>query len=285
MAQAPLAQPASEWAGSMGERWLAHVDQFESMISEVGAALIDKAKFRPGERVIDVGCGGGGTSLEISKRVGPQGSVTGLDISPALVKSCEARARKAGVTNARFVLGDAARAEVKEAPFDRLFSRFGIMFFDDPKAAFAHMRGFLKPGGGAIFACWGPPDENPWIQQTMSLARRFAPQPPNPPPATAPGPFAFGDPGYVREILSTAGFAEIAIDPWRGNQFVGGRGASPEAAAQFMLEALPIGDAVKDQPDKVRRDLRTEVADVLARYHGKDGVKIDAMAWFVSARR
>jgi len=140
------------WAGPMGERWLANLDRFETMITPIGEALLAEAGFAPGERVVDIGCGGGANTLQIAAKVAPGGSVTGLDISPALVKACAARARAAGVTNANFVAGDAAVAKLPETGFDRLFSRFGVMFFTDPHAAFANIHGFLRGGARLNFA-------------------------------------------------------------------------------------------------------------------------------------
>ncbi len=275
---------AAEWAGPMGERWLANLDQFEGMIVEAGEALLKEAAFKPGERVIDIGCGGGATSIEIARQVGLNGSVTGLDISPVLTKHCESRARQAGLSNTRFINGDASKTIVSDANFDRLTSRFGVMFFDDPKAAFKHMHGFLKPGGGLIFACWGPPPENTWMQQIMEVSQRFMPPPPTPPAPPAPGemagPFAFADPDYVRSILTYAGFKQIEIKPWRGKMHVGGRGASPEDAARFMLEAMPMGAALNEQPAEVQRQAREALVQAFAQHKGG----MQGMCWFVSAR-
>ena len=280
-----LEMEAQLWAGPMGERWLAHIDQFESMISGVGEAAIAQARFGPGETVVDVGCGGGATSLAIARIVGPSGSVTGLDVSPVLVDAAGRRAQAAGAGNARFALGDAATATPPGAPFDRLFSRFGVMFFGDPHGAFAHLHGLLKPGGRLDFVCWGPIEENRWMGELRQVLARHLPPPEGPPPSPrAPGPFAFAEPDYVREILQAGGFGGIEIAPWRGQQFMGGRGSDPKAAARFATEALPFGDALAALAPDARRRAQEDIEAMFARHHGPEGVSIPAMAWFVSAK-
>ena len=132
--------PAEDWAGEMGERWLRHLERFESMIAPIGAALLESAGFRPAQRVLDLGCGAGGTSLEIARRVGPKGAVLGVDISAPLIAAAERRAQQAAADNVSFRCADAAIAQLPEAPFNRMFSRFGLMFFNDARAAFAHLR-------------------------------------------------------------------------------------------------------------------------------------------------
>ncbi len=275
-----------QWAGPMGERWLAHLDRFEAMLQDIGEAVIAKAAFKPGERVLDVGCGGGWTCRQIAGRVGPSGSVTGLDVSPALVEEAGARARKAGAASVRFIAGDAAETEVPDAGFDRLFSRFGIMFFADPRAAFTHLHGLMRPGGGLIFACWGPPEENPWMRDLMGVTRKYAPQPAPgapPPDPRAPGPLAFADPDYVREVLEAGGFKQVQAEPWRGDQYIGGRGTTPEGAAAFMCEALGLNDLLAEQPAEARAQAIEEVTAMFAKGHGPEGVRMGAMAWFVTA--
>lgn len=275
---------AQLWAGPMGERWLAHIDRFESMISGVGEDLIASAGFRPGESVLDVGCGGGATSLAIARIVGPSGSVTGLDVSPLLVEAAGRRARAAGAANVRFVLGDASAATPPGAPFDRLFSRFGVMFFGDPHGAFAHLHGLVRPGGRLDFVCWGPVEENHWMGELRQVLARHVPPPEGPPPSPrAPGPFAFAEPDYVREILQAGGFGQVGIAPWRGRQYMGGRGSDPAAAARFATEALPFGEALAALEPEARRRAQEDIEAMFARHHGPEGVAIPAMAWFVSA--
>lgn len=273
---------ADRWAGEMGEKWNTHHKRFEGMIAPLGQALIESAHFQPGERVIDVGCGAGVTSLEIARRVGPTGSVTGLDISPALVRTSTARAKEAGLTNVRFVEGDASKADISETGFDCLFSRFGIMFFPDPYGAFKHMHGFVKPGGRAVFACWGPQPENAWVTEVMALVLRYVQLPP--PVPRAPGPFAFAEPDYMRDILTKAGFKDVTMTAWRGEQCIGGPGSNAKSATEFLTETLFVGEALKEVPEETRQKALAELEALLASHEGSDGVRMQGMAWIVSAK-
>jgi SAM-dependent methyltransferase len=269
------------WLGEMGDRWNAHHEQFESMISPVGAALIEAAGFRPGESVIDVGCGAGATTFEIARRVDPTGRVTGLDISPLLIDTARRRAREIGIRNADFVAADATTASLKTL-HDCLFSRFGVMFFDKPYAAFANMRGFLKPHGRMIFACWGPMPENPWVHEAMGVVSRHR-ELPKPVPR-APGPFAFAETDYVRDILTKAHFTGIEFNAWRGWQLVGGAGADSRRAARFLMDAAFVGDALSGESQELKDRVLADLVTLFAKYDGPRGVRTPAMAWLVSAR-
>lgn len=156
----------------MGARWLANLNGFEGTIAPAGEALLAHAAYRPGERVVDVGFGGGATSLAIARAVSPGGDVVGIDISPDLVSATTRRAAVDGLGNVRFVCADAATVTLPGAPFDRLCSRFGSMFFAEPVAAFTNLRRLLRPGGRIDLAVWGPPLQNPWMLEGMAVARR-----------------------------------------------------------------------------------------------------------------
>ena len=283
MSQQPPVRPSEEelWAGPMGEKWLANLARFEGMIEPVGAALIAAAAFAPGERVLDVGCGAGATSLEIARRVGPGGRVTGLDISPVLIEAGRQRAAAAALANLAFVAGDAARVELEPAGYDCLFSRFGTMFFGDPYAAFAHLHGCLRPTGRLALACWAPPAQNQWMLELRAIMAKHVALPP--PVPRAPGPFAYDDPAYLGDILGKAGFHSAKFALWQGEQFIGGPGSDPIAAAQFLLEATPMGEAIAGAPEIARAMVRDEVITMLERHDGLGGVRMAAAAWLVTA--
>ena len=283
MSDSPHGQsiPAEDWAGEMGERWLKNLDRFESMIAPIGKALITRAAFRAGERVVDIGCGGGATTIEIARRVAPSGEALGLDISPSLVTAATRRAQAAGVGNVRFRCADAAVAALDGPPFDRLFSRFGVMFFEDAASAFANLRRLVQDGAAADFSVWAPARENAWIAELMQVAARYV-ELPTPVPR-APGPFALDDPDYLRDVLARVGFGAVRIDTWRGEQLVGGAGASAEEATDFILEAMSFGRLLADARPQTKDALKADVVALFSRHETAEGVPMPATAFLVRA--
>lgn len=274
---------AEDWAGETGRNWLANLQKFESMIAPIGAALITHAQFKPGERVLDIGCGGGGTTINIGRSVSPGGHATGLDISQELIWSCGARAAMGTPSDVRFVCADAATATVTGAPYDRLFSRFGTMFFEDAKAAFRNLRQMVRDGGRIDLAVWAPPEENAWITTLMGALAKHVELPAREP--HAPGPFAFADIDYLRAVLAQAGMGEVEITPCEQMLPIGGAGATPEEAAEMLLSTLSIGKAAQaGGPEKIDA-VKAELTTALAAYHvpGK-GNMLGGKAWIVTAK-
>ncbi|WP_414902639.1 class I SAM-dependent methyltransferase [Sphingomonas flavalba] len=272
---------AHDWAGDAGVRWLAQLDRFESMIEPIGNALLAQAGYAPGETVIDVGCGGGRTTQQIATAVGNGGRVLGLDISTDLVAAAGDRARRAGHTNIRFEQGDAATAMPGGAPFDRLFSRFGLMFFPHPYPAFANLRRMLRPGGRLDIAVWAPVADNPWRREVVQVISSHIALPP--PQPRSPGPFALGEQSYATDLLQSAGFRAIRFNAWTGGQSIGGPGSSPESAADFVLSAMQIGDLVQAQGAEIRAAIRADLVAMFERHHTDGGVRMDAKAWLIGA--
>ncbi len=287
MTSADTAKPAEalkgeDWAGEMGAKWLANLDRFEGMIAPIGEALLARAAFSSGERVIDLGCGGGATTRAIAASVAPGGEAVGLDISPDLINEASARAAAAGLANARFVCGDAATTGLAGAPFDRLFSRFGSMFFAEPVSAFTHLHGLLKPGARIDLAVWANPRDNLWMMEMMGVVRTHIEIPPAVP--RTPGPFAFEDLDYLAEVLAAAGFSAMDVTPYADKQAVGGPGASPEDAADFVLSAMAVGRALAEHGDDVREAARDDLVALFNQRHiAGQGVMMGCKAWLVSA--
>ena len=271
------AQQVAFWNGPGGERWVADQARMEAMLAPVADALVAHASVRPGETVLDVGCGYGATALRLAQTVGPKGRVIGLDVSAPMLAL--ARARSEGVANIEWIEADAATHAFAPASVDLVFSRFGVMFFGDPAAAFANLRRALRPGGRLVFACWRTAEENPWIQIPARAVFAHVPSPPRPGPED-PGMLSFGDPARVRRILTQAGFGtprftklDLAID------LGGGRGLE-DATAQ-ALSMRPVSEVLLDQPDPVRAAATASVRAALAPYATGDTVGLPGAVWLV----
>jgi len=274
----------ADWNGQAGERWVANQARLDAMVAVFGQAAIEAAAPVTGERVLDVGCGAGASSLALAARVGAQGQVLGVDISEALIG--RARALAPQDTPARFQVADASSAELPEGAFDILFSRFGVMFFDDPAGAFAHMRRALRPGGRVAFVCWRGAAENDWVRLPMGAIKGIVP-PTAPPDPEAPGPFSFGDRGRVARILTAAGFTDIAIAPFDASIPFGEGGtrdAAVDDAVRMAVEVGPLSRALADQPDDIRARASAAVRAAFSGRPGERSVMIDGAAWIVMAR-
>jgi SAM-dependent methyltransferase len=190
------------------QRWTDAWPQRERLTEAVSPYVIDAAGVRPGHRVCDIGCGGGGLTVALGGIVGPDDEVVGYDVSAPLLELARARADRAGRSNVRFVEVDVQVSAFDGAAFDLAVSQFGVMFFDEPTAAFATIRRLLVPDGRFVFACWQGVERNPW--HTGVALRKLLPPPPTPEPGKSPiGPFALGDDEYVRELLEAAGYVGV----------------------------------------------------------------------------
>jgi SAM-dependent methyltransferase len=234
----------------------------------------------PRERFVDIGCGAGATTLEIGRRVGPDGSVLGVDLSGPLLRVARQLARRDGVTNVRFVEADAATYRFEARSLDGVVSRFGVMFFDDPTQAFAHVRRALRAGGRLAFVCWQQGLANEWITVPGSVIVQHLPMP-QLGETGGPGLFALADEALVRSTLAQAGFAEIEIEPLVLPQRFGD---DIDDAISFMMQtqiaAVMLSGAEPQQLAAAMQSIR----DALEPHQREDGVYLDGAAWLVSAR-
>jgi SAM-dependent methyltransferase len=252
------------------------------MIAPIGEALLKQADYKPGERVLDIGCGGGGTTTAIAQAVAPSGEVLGIEISPDLTTAFTQRANDAGVSNIHFICADAATVQLADAPFNRLFSRFGSMFFADPHKAFANLHSLLRPGARIDLAVWGPPCDNLWMVEMMGVVRRYVDIPPAIP--RTPGPFAFEDLDYLNEILASGGFSEDKVMPYNGLQPIGGMNAAPHDAVSFVLSSMAVGRALDEQGADVQVAAEADLVALLQNHYvAEQGVMMQGKAWLVSA--
>ena len=267
----------SYWTRSGGSAWADLQALMDRLYQPIGEAVADRADPPAGARVLDVGCGAGATTLDLARRVGPVGSCTGVDISTPLLEA--ARRRAATVANVGFIEADAQTHDLGEATFDAVTSRFGVMFFADADAAFANLRRATKPGGELAFACWRAAAENPLTQIPLETAAPFLPDLPPPPPADAPGRFAFADPERVRGILQRSGWTDIEITPLDTPTPL-----SLDEMLDLSLTFGVLGTALPQQDEAVRETVRGAVSDRLETYLQDGIIPMSAACWLVSAR-
>ncbi|MBI5504213.1 MAG: class I SAM-dependent methyltransferase [Deltaproteobacteria bacterium] len=252
-------------------------------LAQLSVTAVDATGARAGDAVLDVGCGCGASTLALAARVGERGRTVGLDISaPMLDLACE-RARKEKLGNVTFECAD-AQVHPFAADFDVVFSRFGVMFFDDPVAAFANMRSALRDGGRLAFVCWQPIQKNPWMSVPVMAALRHMtiPLPASP---HAPGPFALGDGERTRGILAQAGFRDIELRGVDSDLPIGG-GADLDEAVNFVLELGPVERALGEAPPATREAVAHDIREALAAHQGPDGgIRMASSAWIVTASR
>ncbi len=278
------ADQVAAWNGQSGDRWVANQARLDAMVAVFGQAAIEAAAPAKGERVLDIGCGAGASSLALAARVGPGGQVLGVDISEPLIGLARTLARQD--TPTLFQVADASSAELPEGAFDILFSRFGVMFFDDPTGAFAHMRRALRPGGRVAFVCWRGVAENDWMRLPMGAIKGILPPGAQPDPEV-PGPFSFGDRGRVSRILTASGFTDIVIAPFNASVPFGEGGTRDTAiddAVRMALEVGPLSRVLADQPDDIRARASAAARAAFASLPGERMVMINGAAWIVMAR-
>lgn len=278
-ASGPNAGQIEFWNGPAGDSWTTFMESQDRMLHPLGGAAMAAAEIAPGHSIIDIGCGCGATTLELARRAGPEGHVLGVDISTPMLERAGQRAAAEENCSIDLQNRDAATYQFAPQSFDRVFSRFGVMFFADPVAAFSNIRAALKPDGRLAFVCWRSLDLNPWMATTISVATQYIERP-EPPAPDAPGPFAFREPDRVKAILSDAGFANIAITPHdMALEFEADIAGTVSKLIQLGPMAQPIAQAPQDTQDRIRADLAAAIQD----YHTDDGVKIDSANWIVTA--
>jgi SAM-dependent methyltransferase len=268
------------WNGPAGQRWADRQAAQDILLGPVADILIDRAKPVVGERVIDIGCGSGVTTIAFARKVAPSGHAFGIDISAPMLERARASAPKELPVD--FALADATVYPFDPLSFDVLASRFGVMFFADPIVSFANMRKALKPSGRLAFACWREPRENPWMMAPLQAVYKHVPKLPPQGPED-PGPFAFASEERVHRILGSAGFTGIAMEacPLSMDIAIGG---GLEAAVQGALEIGPAHRALEGQPAELRAAAIDSLREALAPLAKGDSVALPGSIWIVTAR-
>jgi len=282
-AGAPTARvvEATEWAGAVGDVWAAEWQRtdrsFAGLSPYLNAAAIAAVEAQAAPRILDIGCGAGGTSMALAAAL-PDAVVTGVDISPGLIAT--ARARADGLPNLRFELGPVETIAGDHAPIDLFVSRHGVMFFPDPVAAFTAIRAAAAPTGRMVFTCFRAIALNPWISEIITAMQGA---PPPQPAGYMPGPFAFADPEVVRAILEAAGWRNVEAQPV---DYIYHAGAGPDPvgdALDFFSHIGPAASLLRTAEPALRETMRQRITPILERYHKGGAVDFPGAAWLWSA--
>jgi SAM-dependent methyltransferase len=264
------------WNGDAGEKWVKAQDRLDAMLAPVTAEVFKAAAVKPGERVLDIGCGCGETSIMLAKA---GARVTGIDISRPMLARAKQRASDARIEAFEAIEADAAERKF-DATYDLLFSRFGVMFFADADAAFANLRKALKPGGRLAFVCWREPRANEWVSVPVGAIRPHVPPQPQLGPED-PGPFAFADLVRVRRILDSAGFDSITARPFDAPMQLG---ETLEDALTHIQEFGPVSRMMTPASDAEKAKAAAALRHALEPYASKKPIALAGAVWLIAAR-
>ena len=267
------------WQSVVGPKWIQQQEHLDARLGAIGDWVLETAELAPNETVMDVGCGCGSFTIAAARMVAPRGTAVGVDVSEPML----ARARECatGIDNVQFVRADAQTQAFDQGRYDALVSRFGVMFFEDPLAAFANLRRALRREGRVAFAAFRAIEHNEWGTLPLEVALRYATYE-TPPPGT-PGPFGFADGARVRSILEGAGFSEVRVEALDG-EFPVGKDVDPARAAELLCEIGPAARALRDAPRDVVARTIGDLTDILQARFGAATVTLAYGVWIVTAR-
>jgi SAM-dependent methyltransferase len=270
------------WNNVAGPRWVGLAGYVEKRVERVNDLLLARSAVRPGEKVLEVGCGTGAATVPLADAVGETGEVVGIDISEPMLTAARQRIAQRSQRNIALLHGDAQVHSFSPDRFDLIASRFGVMFFADPAMAFQNLLGATRPGGRLCFACWAALEENRhWLIPYEVALRHLGPPAPKPP--RAPGPLAFSEADYVRSVLEEAGYESIEI-----------RREMPDIIAASRLEEAehacvmgPSGRLIEEKqpPDSVRELIKREMTEAFPAYAKGGEMALPSTIYLVTARR
>jgi len=275
----PNAGMRKAWDGPDGDIWAASADQYEARGAGHRRLLLRAAAIASGERVLDLGCGNGASTLEAARMADP-GEVVGIDLSTAMLANARARSAAAGLTNVSFVHGDAQVHDFGPESFDVIISNAGAMFFDDKVAAFSNLRRALRPGGRIVLMAWQLLEDNEWLtvlRETLAMGRDL------PAPAVGmPGPFGLSDRDQVSALLSATGFTDVGFADVREPMVCG---ATTDEAYALLSDDGPVRGLLADLSDADKATALDKLRAVIAAHETPTGVIFGSASWLIQARR
>ena len=271
------------WSGKGGDIWVERQNAMDTMLSPLGEAALNKLNLNEGENVLDIGCGCGHTTLNIAKRISPDGQVTGLDISKPMLKRAKESANEMSISNASFNCVDVQTDDIGEEVYSAAFSRFGVMFFEDPIAAFHNINKSLITGASLSFVCWQSPALNPWQSLFIEAVKKYVDLPS--PPPRSPSPFAFMESEYVSSILEESNFQNIMIEGHEAevNMF-SGRSLSDSVKDYISINPVVSG-MLKDSTEQEKTEIINSAIEAFSPYYSAKGLMFPSATWLVTTTK
>ena len=270
------------WSGKGGDYWVVKQSEMDVMLNPLGEKALAKLDLKSNSKVLDIGCGCGATTLEIAKKVS-DGTVTGLDISVPMLDQAKSEASIQGIPNVDFKVVDVQVDQLTSKEYDYVYSRFGVMFFEDPFEAFKNISSSVKKGGKLSFVCWQDPYLNPWQSLSIQVIRGYL-DIPSPPPRS-PGPFAFQEKDYVKGILKQSGFSNISLDDNQEDITMFAGKSLQEASEDYLAINPVVTEMLKDSPDSLKAKIVESLKEAFSEYHKGDGLLFPSATWIVSASK
>ena len=271
------------WSGKGGDIWVERQNAMDTMLSPLGEAALNKLNLNEGENVLDIGCGCGNTTLNIAKRISPDGQVTGLDISKPMLKRAKESANEMSISNASFNCVDVQTDDIGEEVYSAAFSRFGVMFFEDPIAAFHNINKSLITGASLSFVCWQSPALNPWQSLFIEAVKKYVDLPS--PPPRSPSPFAFMESEYVSSILEESNFQNIMIEGHEAEVNMFSERSLSDSVKDYISINPVVSGMLKDSTEQEKTEIINSAIEAFSPYYSAKGLMFPSATWLVTTTK
>ena len=271
------------WSGKGGDIWVEKQNAMDVMLEPLGNAALAKLPKNLGRHVIDIGCGCGSTTLSIAEQLNESAKITGVDISEPMLDQAKKVASEKNLYNVDFQVMDIQTELDIEGKYSAAFSRFGVMFFENPVIAFKNINRSLKEEANFSFVCWQSPKLNPWQSLSIQVIKEFVDLPS--PPERNPGPFAFAEADYLKSIMTDSGFKNINLESHE-QQVTMFTGKSLEQASNDYLSINPVvTEMLKEAPESIKENISSSLQNLFKEYSNGNGLHFPSATWLVTARK
>ena len=270
------------WSGAGGDVWVNKQREMDIMLNPLGDRVIERLDLKSDSKIIDIGCGCGATTLEIAKKI-THGEILGVDISEPMLDKATETAKEMSLSNISFEVKDVQMDIMPQNYFDIAFSRFGVMFFEDPFEAFKNIHSSLKEDGLLSFVCWQNASLNPWQSLSIQVIKEFLDLPA--PAPKSPGPFAFEDKTYLEDILRESGFKGLEILDNREDIIMFSGKSIREACEDYLTINPVVTEMLKNSKPELTEEILEALVIKFSNFHKNDGLLFPSATWIVSAKK